>query len=151
MERAEGRVSPTGVLARRLGGLVAAVLSLSLAACDFGGLVVRLHDFESRQVLGLTLWRSPVGANAFQRDLDLDFFEPEVDASGNEVVPCRFEGASGVQELEANLFRNPEDPDEIILILWGLPFAPGSEYRVSAFNAAGDSPLSAASYVPPVS
>jgi len=127
--------------------LTLGVFAVLLSACDFGGLVIRIHDFDSKDVLGVTVWSMAPGSDA-QRQVEVEFFEPEFDPEGNEVLYYRYTSAAGSGESANALRRSPGDADEVTLVLWNLPLETGKEYKLSAFNSAGDSTLSSQSYVP---
>ncbi len=131
---------------RRLAALAVLVLSLPLAGCELDVLVVRVPDFDSKQVLGITLWKT-TSTGTYQRALDVEFLEPQLDEKGIELIGYSYVADGKTVETWDKLHRDPANPDQVILGFFALPLASGVTHRISTFNAAGDSGLSAQTFV----
>jgi hypothetical protein len=131
---------------RRFVALATLVLALPLAGCDWDVLVVQVPDFDSKQVLGITLWRSSAQGGV-QRALDIELLEPKLDEQGLELVGYSYVAEGETVEVWNQLHRDPADPDRVILGFVALPVPEGVPYRISTFNAAGDSALSPQTFV----
>jgi hypothetical protein len=131
---------------RRFAALAIPVLALPLAACELDTLVVRVPDFDSKEVMGVTLW-STASEGAPRRALDVELLGPRVDERGVEVIGYSYAVEGRPVEVWGPLFRDAANPDQVTLALDDLPVAPGVRYRVSTFNAAGDSALSTQTFV----
>jgi hypothetical protein len=121
-------------------------LALPLAGCQFDVLVVRVPDFDSKQVLGLTLW-SATPTGSWQRTLEVELLEPQVGEQGVELVGYSYLADGKSVEVWNQLHRDPANPDQVLLGFVALPLEAGVPHRISTFNAAGDSGLSAQTFV----
>ena len=130
---------------RRL-ALAILVLALPLGGCEFDVLLVAVPDFDSKQVQGLTLWRTASGG-AVQRALDVGFLEPRVDEQGVEVIGYSYVVDGEPVEVWSQLHRDATNPDRVVLGFVALPVPEGDRYRISTFNTAGDSALSTQEFV----
>ncbi len=130
-------------------GLIAAIAlcCLPLAGCDMGILNVRITDFESSQVVGIKVWTRPPNATQFQLLAQYKLLVPTL-RDGNEEVPYAFVDDQGVEYpalMTAMLDRNPQDVDDVTLTFFLSKAVVSVEYKVSTYNAAGDSALSVGS------
>jgi hypothetical protein len=131
---------------RRFTALAILALALPLGGCDWDVLVVQVPDFDSKQVLGITLWRTTAQGGA-QRALDIELLEPKLDEQGVELVGYSFVQDGQTVEVWDRLHRDPANPDRVILGFVALPLPEQVPYRISTFNAAGDSALSPQTFV----
>ena len=131
---------------RRFAALVTLVLALPLCGCDWDVLVVQVPDFDSKEVLGITLWRT-AAQGTVQRALDVEFLEPRLDEQGAEQIGYSYVADGETVEVWNPLHRDPANPDRVILGFVALPLPEDVPYRISTFNAAGDSALSAQTFV----
>jgi hypothetical protein len=130
---------------RRFAALAILTLALPLGGCDWNVLVVQVPDFDSKQVLGITLWRTT--AQGAQRALDVELLEPRLDEQGMELIGYSYLADGATVEVWNQLHRDPANPDRVILGFAALPLPQNATYRISTFNAAGDSALSAQTFV----
>jgi hypothetical protein len=130
---------------RRLAALAILALAPTLGGCDWDVLVVQVPDFDSKQVLGVTLWRTT--AQGAQRALDIEFLETKLDEQGAERVGYSYVRDGQNVEVWDRLHRDPANPDRVTLGFVDLPLPENVEYRISTFNAAGDSALSPQTFV----
>jgi hypothetical protein len=130
---------------RRFAALAILTLALPLGGCDWNVLVVQVPDFDSKQVLGITLWRTT--AQGAQRALDVELLEPRLDDQGVELIGYSYLADGETVEVWNPLHRDPANPDGVILGFVALPLPENVTYRISTFNAAGDSALSAQTFV----
>jgi hypothetical protein len=126
---------------RRRAALAILVFALPLSGCEFGTLVVQVPDFDSKQVMGVTLWSTPPSGTP-QRALDVEFVGTRVDEQGVEVIGYSYAVGGRPLEVWVPLHRDRANPDRVTLLFDALPVAAGVRYRISSFNEAGDSPLS---------
>ena len=131
---------------RRFAALAILALALPLGGCNWDVLVVQVPDFDSKQVLGITLWRS-TAQGSVQRALDVELLEPRLDEQGMELIGYSYVADGEAVEVWNQLHRDPANPDRVILGFVALPVPEGVPYRISTFNAAGDSALSAQTFV----
>ena len=131
---------------RRFAALAILILALPLGACDWDVLVVQVPDFDSKQVLGITLWRTTAQWGA-QRALDIQLLEPKLDEQGTELVGYSYVDDGQTVEVWDRLHRDPANPDRVLLGFVALPLPENAQYRISTFNAAGDSALSPQTFV----
>jgi hypothetical protein len=122
---------------RALATLGLVFFAVSLVGCDWRQLSVRIPDFETKQVLGVGLWRASAGS-AYERELEIRFVPPR-QVGVHELLAYTLDegGAAQLDVIE----RDPQNPDQVTVHLW-VPLLGGGTYKVSTFNAAGESPLS---------
>ena len=117
-------------------------LALSTSGCTFGSLRLRVPGFDSAAVEGVDFWLQDASGNvAF--DGHIEFVAVTDDgASGAESLYYRVENTQTVAQWVVTLERDPLDPDVVIvtLVYPRLGAAPAA-FRLSTYNAAGDSPL----------
>ena len=131
---------------RRFAVLAILALAWPLGGCNFDVLVVQVPDFDTKQVLGLTLWLTASNGTA-QRALDVEFLEPRVDEQGVELIGYSYAVDGKPVEVWSPFHRDPANPDQVTLGFVALPVPEGPLYRISTFNAAGDSALSTQAFV----
>lgn len=132
---------------RLLAPLLFAALALPLAGCRVAPVELRIPDFESAQVEGLTFWREVEGQFVVDGFV---FFEEVVVRDGKEFVDYRVESPGGevVARSSTPLVRDGVDPDDVEVELhYPRDGSAAALFKVSSFNAAGDSPLSEESRV----
>ncbi len=133
---------------RVLAGLAGLLLMATLGAggCRLSSLHVLIPDFDASSVDGVTIWQldeatgQPVTA-ATLRFLDVgmeDFGTGPFELLDYEIV---LPDGSVQPPLTTQVQRNPASAD-VDLLLFFVPAGPGW-YRVSTYNEAGTSPLSA--------
>jgi len=132
---------------RSIAALAILLLVLPLGGCNLDVLVVQVPDFDSKQVMGLTLWSTNARGRAVGRALDLQLLEPRFDEQGVELVGYSYVENGETVEVWNQLHRDPTNPDRVTLGFVALPVPRGVPYRISTFNAKGQSALSAQSFV----
>jgi hypothetical protein len=127
------RVAATGV---------AAALLLSVSGCTWVSVAVKILDFNTSQVQGIWLWRADA-SGSFQREARYDFSPPQTTSSG-EVMDyvISMSGTSGTLSAQASVQRSSTDPNQVALVLVFPRSESSGTYRVTSFNAAGESTLS---------
>jgi len=115
--------------------------------CDLQWVMVTIPDFESKQVAGVWVWRESEQDGAFVRDTEIEFVET-IDAGGGYEI-LRVETTTGPQgersSLPTGITRDAANPDQVTLSLGFTRLSGPGMFKVSTYNAAGDSPLSEAS------
>jgi hypothetical protein len=132
---------------RSLAALAILGLALPLGGCNLDVLVVQIPDFDSKQVMGLTLWRTNARGGVTGRALDVQLLEPRFDEQGVELVGYSYVENGETVEVWNQLHRDPANPDQVLLGFVALPVPEGVSYRISTFNAKGQSAPSAQSFV----
>jgi hypothetical protein len=123
---------------------VALALLPTLVACDLKGVTVRIADFESNAVDGVRFYRLDEVLGDFVPGGSVRFSEPYLAPGSGEVVDYTILDAdeNEVLNLSARLRRDPADPDAVTLNLVYDRTEPPGWFRISSFNAAGESVLS---------
>lgn len=127
------RVAATGV---------AAALLLFVSGCTWTSFTVGILDFDTSQVQGLWLWRADA-SGAFQRAARFDFSPPRLNGS-SEVMDyvVSMPGSTDTMPAQVSVQRSPTNPNQVALVLLYPRSEASGTYRVSSFNAAGESALS---------
>jgi hypothetical protein len=116
-----------------------ALVGLFAVACDMRGFRVQLRAFESDQVRGVWLWRAAPGGS-YQRFAQIEFGAVQ-DQDGREYLPYSFELNGAPVTLNSPVERDEAAPEDLTVVLT-FGHAPGT-YKVSSYNSAGESVLSA--------
>ena len=121
---------------------VAAALLLSVSGCSWVTFTVGILDFDTSQVEGLWLWRAD-SSGAFQHAARFDFSAPQMEGS-SEIMDyvISVPGSTGGLPAQVSVQRAPADPNQVTLVLLYPRGETSGVYRVSSFNAAGESALS---------
>jgi hypothetical protein len=129
----------------RLAGLLLLCASaMPLMACNVGNVNVYIPGFDTSAVEGVSFWRDESGAFVF--DGTVVFAAPVVNANGQEVVDYEMRTPSGTQMLagRAHIYRDSAIPDNVSVRVYYMRVQQVSrDYKVSTYNAVGDSMLSA--------
>jgi hypothetical protein len=123
--------------------LALVVLVLPLLACDPSWLTVIIPDFTSKEIEGVWIWRLAGHSGQYQR-YALIRFDGVMTAPQGPLLTYSSYSTSGQDSLNAVVTVDPWDADVVVLTLGFERGAPGV-FKVTTFNAAGESPLSAAS------
>ncbi|HYB12921.1 MAG TPA: hypothetical protein VEG67_05580 [Myxococcota bacterium] len=122
-------------------------LSLPVLGCDLAlsSLTVEIPDFSSKQVEGIWVWRLSPQTNQYQRDTQIRFEGVTTLASG-QTLTYATNTAGGVTNatFETGVVPDPADPDRVTVKLGFVRGLPGV-FKVTTYNAAGESPLSSGS------
>ena len=137
--------------------LRSAVLMLSLLAgpmlgCEPANVQIQLDSFTTSGIEGIVLYREDTDGK-FRPVCEIHFGEfRTIVRRGESIERVQYVqnclgSVAGVPALvlETNVERPANAPDAIRLELWYLRFEEPGIYKASAFNAAGESALSAAS------
>ncbi len=124
--------------------LVALSLLPLLTACEYRRVTVRIADFESALVEGVRFWRLTEASLQFEPGGSVEFDDPRILESGHEVVDYTVFSPDGEElvTLPAFVLRNPADPDTVTLELQYLRYEDPGWFRITTYNAAGESELS---------
>ena len=121
------------------------MLLLLSFGCETRAVTMEIPGFGDASIEGVWLWRLSESTGKYQRTCRLELYDPELDASGSEVVPylqvCDTPGEIGM-DLNATVSRLPADPDTIVVTMWYFRYRDPGQFKASAYNAAGESPLS---------
>jgi hypothetical protein len=116
-------------------------LAVPLLGCDLSWLNVEIPDFNSKQIEGVWVWRLSPQTNQYQRDTQIQFGGVTTLTSGDILsYTTNVNGAT----LTTGITRNSANPDVITVTLGFQRGLPGV-FKVSTFNAAGESVLSSKS------
>ncbi|HBZ68791.1 MAG TPA: hypothetical protein DEP35_03190 [Deltaproteobacteria bacterium] len=118
-------------------------LVLPLLGCDLSWLQVEIPDFNSKQIEGVWIWRLSPQTNQYQRDT-LVWFQGVTTQTSGEVLTYTSYAAQANVSLTAAIGPDPASSDGVTVTLGFERGLPGV-FKVSTFNAAGESPLSAQS------
>ena len=129
-------------LSTRSGCILTLLLLLPLVGCDFKRITVRIDQFETREVQGLRFWRLDDASGTWLPEGHVLFSDvkEEDDVRWVNYTPVNLLGEAG-HPLGAELLRDPEKPGTVVLDIF-YEFAADGWFRVSTFNANGESPLS---------
>ena len=120
-------------------------LAITAAGCNLGGVRIQIPDFMSRQVEGVWIWRQDA-SGAFQRFAQLHFEEAATGADGKRYLTYWLQDGTATLTLHSLLESVPGQPSAVELEL-GFLHADGGSFKVSSYNAAGESSLSAGTLV----
>jgi hypothetical protein len=121
-----------------LAALVALVVSA--AGCEVRGFRIQVPGFETHGVQGIWVWRESPTTGEYERYAQIEFGERYELFEGSEFLWYSFPAAEGPMFLQTAIEPGAE-PDAVNLNLAFLQ-VPGS-FKVSSYNASGESPLSA--------
>lgn len=122
--------------------LLAGVLLLAAQGCKWFEITVRIPDFDSRKVQGVWLWRQDPASGHWERAGQI-VFQPAPASSGSSDLQYVVLQPDGFGlPLKAPLERDPKSPDKVSVKLWYARFLDAGRYRVSTYNATGESTLS---------
>jgi hypothetical protein len=117
----------------------------SLTGCVVNQVTMEIPSFDNGVgVQGVWLWRLSKTTGQYERDCRVTFTPPDSSPDGEYVGYAQQCSNQGDINLNAFIHRAPTDPNTVTLVLWYTRFqdTPGS-YKASAYNAAGESGLSA--------
>jgi hypothetical protein len=133
----------------RTQALLAAVLLalvLPLTACEPKDFTVQLPGFGDGAIDGIWLWRqAPTGG--YERMCRIDFLGvgPFHGMEGLTYIQGECVHEQPGMEMWAKIERPPSNPTTVTVRLWYLRWEDEGRYKASAFNASGESGLSASS------
>ena len=116
-------------------------LGLSAAGCEVRGFRIQVPGFETKGVLGVWVWRESPTSGEYERYAQIEFGERFEMYEGAKFLWYSFPAAQGPMYLQTAIEAASAAPDTVNLNLAFLQ-APGS-FKVSSYNASGESPLSA--------
>ena len=116
-----------------------ALLGLCSTACDVKGMLVQLPRFETAEILGLWVWRASPQTGEFERFAQIEF--GSIASEGDfEYLPYTVTIAGSPFTFNAPVERPDTAPEDVTL---GLSFGQAiGTFKVSSYNAVGESPLS---------
>ena len=123
--------------------LLGLLLLLALPGCEMKAVTIRLSDFESQQVEGVNFWRQSELTGQFELAGRITF----VGLAERDGVESLFyqvsnpDGSEGFV-LQAPVVRDAADPDLITVQLQYARWEDPGWFKVTAYNPAGNSPLS---------
>jgi hypothetical protein len=125
----------------RLALAVLVALALSASACDVRGFRIQVPEFETKGVLGVWVWRESPTAGEYERYAQIQFGDRYEMYEGAEFLWYSFPAVQGPMHLQTTIEHDAGDPDTVNLNLAFLQ-VPGN-FKISSYNASGESPLSA--------
>jgi hypothetical protein len=135
--------------ARAIRLTAAFLLALPLLGCDvLQQVTVALVDFEASQVEGISLWRLDPTTAQWERRYEIQFGTPYV-KDGIEYIDYTLLNLDGsaFMQAPAPVIRDAAQPGSLQVSMWFFVYDPPSQYKVAAFNAAGESALSQETHV----
>jgi len=132
---------------RRAGLALPTLLALTalaaLPGCKVPGVTLMLSDFDTSQVDGLRVWREDAGTGELREELAVVFTGVSETADGEVLTYQLWDGDTLIAgDIPTALERDPDQPQAATFRLDVL-VVPGGRYRLSAWNAAGESQPSA--------
>jgi len=129
--------------------LTLSLLSAPMLGCEMKTIEVQMPGFGAGDVDGIWLWKpDPSTAGRWKRVCRIDFTERTITQQGEtlEYVQNCINGRvrRGVV-LPAPVDRLAGDPATVVVELIYLRYEDSGQYRATAFNENGESPLSASS------
>lgn len=122
------------------------LLLVVLPGCDLSFLSVQIPDFDSHRVQGVWIWRLSERSGQWERDTRIDFVDTSPWNGAELMSYTSVVGTLGERgTLPSGLTRDPANPDRVSLSLGFARLSAPGQFRVSTWNAYGDSPLSNAS------
>jgi hypothetical protein len=123
-------------------GFALALLVL-LPGCDLSFLNVQIPDFDSNRVQGIWIWRQSELSGQWERDTRIDFADRST-WNGLELVSyVTVIGTLGERgNLPSGILRDPTNSDRVTVSVGFIRLSAPGQFRVSTWNAYGDSPLS---------
>ena len=125
-------------------GLLLAI-GLLASGCDIQGFRVRLKDFAATAIEGLWVWQRSPSTGKFVRHSQIEFGSV-YRSNGSEYLMYTFTTGADPMGLQTVVVRSASNPDTVTLNLAFLAVGPG-DYKMSSFNAAGESALSSGTLV----
>lgn len=122
--------------------LLAAVLLLAVQGCKWFEITVKIPDFDSRKVQGVWVWRQDPASGQWQRAGQIVFQPTPAGSSPGELQYVVLQPDGFGLPLKAPVERDTRTPDQATVRLWYARFLDAGQYRVSTYNAAGESSLS---------
>ena len=121
--------------------------SAGLTGCDGAQVVVRIVDFDSSRVEGIRVWARDEASDEFVEALTV-VFEGFDDRRSQELLKYTLwsEGEKVAPLMGTAITRGDTSQDEIVMRMLLLPLPGSGEYRISSFNAVGDSAMSETSF-----
>lgn len=120
-------------------------IGILATGCDIQGFRVRLKDFTATAVEGLWVWQRSPATGKYVRHSQIEFGSV-YRAAGNEYLSYTFTTGAEAMSLQSVVQRSSTSPDTVTLNLAFLAVGPGS-YKMSSFNAAGESGLSSGTLI----
>jgi hypothetical protein len=132
---------------RRVALAVAALLLVPLAGCELKTVRIQLPGYGNGAIEGVWLWRLDDATGQYVRACRIDFQGRGFTGSGLETVSYvqNCDNGHRMGALLAKVTRSASDPGTATLELEYARWESPGMYRASAFNSAGESPLSQAS------
>lgn len=122
--------------------LLAAGLLLAVQGCKWFEITVKIPDFDSRKVQGVWVWKQDPISGQWQRAGQI-LFDPAPSGTASKDLHYVVLQPDGFGlPLKAPVERDPKAPDQVTVRLWYARFLEPGQYRVSTYNAAGESSLS---------
>lgn len=122
-------------------------LAIPITACDVSQVTVEIPDFQSSQVEGLWLWHLSDQTGQYERLSQVTFDSNPQSAVDSGTITYTIVAPDGQHEatILSAITPSTTNPDSVTLTLYVERANQHGSFRVSTFNAAGESPLSSAS------
>lgn len=136
----------------RSAALVLSLLAIPMIGCEPKRVQIQLDGFSSSEIDGIWLYRQDA-SGGFERICEIVFTELRTIVRRGQAterikyVQNCLDGEQGIPALQMETsVRHPSgDPDAVLVDIWYLRFEDPGTYKASAFNQAGESPLSVTS------
>lgn len=113
---------------------------LATAGCDTRGVRVQLRAFEASQLRGLWIWRASPESGEYQRFTQIEFGALE-ERDGQEYLAYIADFGGDRLDLQTAVERAGGEASADLNVVLAFLSSPGT-YKISSYNAAGESPLS---------
>jgi hypothetical protein len=128
---------------RAIARVLLAVALLPLFGCSLSFLTVRISDFESKQVRGIWVWRRSEQTGQYLKDTQLVFGTLVKQAQGELLLYTTTYGPLGERgALSTGLARDASNQNIVTMQVAFLRRSAPGTFKVTTYNAIGDSPLS---------
>jgi len=132
---------------RRAGPALSTLLALfalaALPGCKVPGVTLLLSDFDTSRVEGLRVWSEDAETGELREELAVVFTGVSETGDGEVLTYQLWKGDTLIAgDIPTTLERDPDHPAAATFRLDVL-LVPGGRYRLSAWNAAGESQPSA--------
>ena len=119
------------------------MLLVTLSGCDLSWLKVKIPDFGSKKVQGIWVWRQVEGTSTWKHDTRLIFASLRNNQGLEWLDYDTVVGTLGQRGVvTTSVQRTAGNPDEVTISVGFLRLSAPGSFRVSTFNASGESPLS---------
>lgn len=120
------------------------LLLVPAAGCETKKVTIAIPGFGTGNVEGIWIWRRDESTGLYKRACRFELSDAQYGAPSEKVSytqVCTDPGQIGM-DLQARVYRPPTDPNTIVVNLWYFRYADPGQFKASAYNSLGESPLS---------